>query len=360
MRFNLYQTLTLAAVMAAKTLAVAFIEEEETFDLPQTFDERDDYDFAEAYNQDVDEEIDQDLAELDVEADCPHKSHAPGAPSGCGGCKQACPPSDYEEGVKAKTQAALWDTWGTHKLNGKNLGGCLQNYCKGPVPTGGAGGCGAPACSACAAKPPCGCDKKDDDKKKEGGCNHLCDKAKEIIQKAKTTKCMKASAKDRQIDELRRKIEDKNKEVVKSKDDAAKMIEDMRKDCNAKFQKDQFSTLSKDFTEMKGTMEKLLKSKKGEDAENSKLKECLASAQCEIKFLKEKIKKKEEEEEEEENCDKKKKCKKGCKKDCKDGDSKDGDKGFDDENDEGSDCPASTQLLRARARNALSKLHARE
>ena len=84
MRFNLYQTLTLAAIMAAKTLAVTFIEEEETFDLPQTFDERDDYDFAEAYNQDVDEEIDQDLAELDVEADCPHKSHAPGAPSG--GC----------------------------------------------------------------------------------------------------------------------------------------------------------------------------------------------------------------------------------------------------------------------------------
>ena len=49
---------------------------------------------------------------------------------------------------------------------------------------------------------------------------------------------MKASAKDRQIEELRRKIEDKNKEVVKSKDEAAKMIEDMRKDCNQKFQKD--------------------------------------------------------------------------------------------------------------------------
>ena len=89
---------------------------------------------------------------------------------------------------------------------------------------------------------------------------------------------MKASAKERQIEELRRKIEDKNKEVVKSKDDAAKMIEDMRKDCNSKFQKDQFSNLSKDFTEMKGTMEKLLKSKKGEDAENSKLKEALKSA----------------------------------------------------------------------------------
>ena len=170
---------------------------------------------------------------------------------------------------------------------------------------------------------------------------------------------MKASAKDRQIEELRRKIEDKNKEVVKSKDEAAKMIEDMRKDCNAKFQKDQFSNLSKDFTEMKGTMEKLLKSKKGEDAENSKLKECLASAQCEIKFLKEKIKKKEEEEEEEENCDKKKKCK-DKKKGCKGGDEKDGDKGFDDEADGEDGCPVSTQLLRARARNALGKLHARE
>lgn len=183
---------------------------------------------------------------------------------------------------------------------------------------------------------------------------------------------MKASAKDRQIEELRRKIEDKNKEVVKSKDDAAKMIEDMRKDCNQKFQKDQFANLSKDFTEMKGTMEKLLKSKKGEDAENSKLKECLASAQCEIKFLKAKIQEKEDKEKEEKECessDDEKKCKKSkCdkKKDCdkkKNGDkkkAKDGDKGFDDDAEGSDECPVSTTILRARARNALGKLHARE
>ena len=164
---------------------------------------------------------------------------------------------------------------------------------------------------------------------------------------------MKASAKERQIEELRRKIEDKNKEVVKSKDDAAKMIEDMRKDCNSKFQKDQFSNLSKDFTEMKGTMEKLLKSKKGEDAENSKLKECLASANCEIKFLKAKIKDFEDKENEEKDCessdDEKKKCKKSkCDKDKKKKDddkkskTKNGDKGFDDDPEGSDECPVST------------------
>ena len=336
MRFNLF---AMAAIMAVSN-ALQFNEVEEEFELPQTFDDvNDEIDYAEAYSYD-DDEIDQDLAELDadldLEAECPHKAAAPAA----GGCGK-CPTSDYEEGVKAKTQAALWDTYGSDKLRGKQLGGCLTSYNKGPVAAGGAGGCSG-GCGGGAPAGGCGGGGHH-----HGGCNNLCDKAKEIIDKAKTTKCMKASQKDRQIEELRRKIEDKNKEVVKSKDEAAKMIEDMRKDCNQRFQKDQFATLTKDFQEMRGTMEKLLKSKKGEDAENAQLKQCLAAANCELKHLKEKV-------EEAEACPNKK----GKGKKC--GTLADGDKGFDDEPEDGEDCPVSTQILRARARNALAKLHARE
>lgn len=49
MRFNLYHTFAMAA-LSAMVNAVHFKEEEEQFELPQLFDDRDDFDFAEAYN----------------------------------------------------------------------------------------------------------------------------------------------------------------------------------------------------------------------------------------------------------------------------------------------------------------------
>mmetsp|Transcript_18565 Transcript_18565/g.24975 ORF Transcript_18565/g.24975 Transcript_18565/m.24975 type:complete len:181 (+) Transcript_18565:139-681(+) len=152
MRFNLYQTFAMAAVLAYGSLAVSTNDDidEELIGLPQIFDERDDFGFAESYNFDGDEEYDDTLAEVDGEADCPckdgeHKHHhhaatlASASASPCGGgCK---PPSEYEEGVKAKVQSALWDTHANSKLQGKSMG-CLQSYNQGiPAPKSG-GGCG--------------------------------------------------------------------------------------------------------------------------------------------------------------------------------------------------------------------------
>ena len=47
--------------------------------------------------------------------------------------------------------------------------------------------------------------------------------------------------------------------MCKARDDAAKKIEAMRKDCDARVKDNEIKSLSKDFSELKGNMEKLIK-----------------------------------------------------------------------------------------------------
>jgi len=150
------------------------------------------------------------------------------------------------------------------------------------------------------------------------------------------------------------------------------MISEMRKDCSQRYQKDQFSTLSKDFSDLKNTMERLLKDKKREDAENQKLRSELADAKCDAKTLKVKM--------ESDGSRRSRRRGSGSGGDGEgsggdgegsggdgegsggDGEGSGGDgEGYDDEaEDFGDGCPTSTNILRMRARNALGKLHARE
>jgi len=129
------------------------------------------------------------------------------------------------------------------------------------------------------------------------------------------------------------------------------MISEMRKDCSQRYQKDQFSTLSKDFSDLKNTMERLLKEKKREDAENQKLRGELADAKCDAKTLKVKM-----------ESDGSRRLRRRGNGSGGDGEGSGGDgEGYDDEaEDFGDGCPTSTNILRMRARNALGKLHARE
>ena len=58
--------------------------------------------------------------------------------------------------------------------------------------------------------------------------------------------------------------------MCKARDDAAKKIEAMRKDCDARVKDNEIKSLSKDFSELKGNMEKLIKQRAG-DNEHSRL-----------------------------------------------------------------------------------------
>ena len=54
----------------------------------------------------------------------------------------------------------------------------------------------------------------------------------ELIRRHKAKKCFKADAKDRKIEELKKENCDKKKEMEKAEEDAMKMVEDQRKDCD--------------------------------------------------------------------------------------------------------------------------------
>ena len=79
----------------------------------------DEYDLAECYD---DEYLCDDFAEIDADS-----SHCPKA-SPCAACPAAAGKgpalSDYEEGVKAKVQAALWAAHAENKLRGQPV--CQQ------------------------------------------------------------------------------------------------------------------------------------------------------------------------------------------------------------------------------------------
>jgi len=91
---------------------------------------------------------------------------------------------------------------------------------------------------------------------------------------------------EREIAELRKKIDAKNKEIIKCRDDTANSIDLMRKDCASRFQKEEMKNLTKDFGALKGTMEKLIKAKKGEDDSHTKLRTDLSKTHTEVKNLK--------------------------------------------------------------------------
>lgn len=57
---------------------------------------------------------------------------------------------------------------------------------------------------------------------------------------------------------MHRKIDDKDKEAMKARDDAAKKMSDMQKDCNERYHNNEIKTLSKDFGDLKGNMQKLI------------------------------------------------------------------------------------------------------
>ena len=73
----------------------------------------------------------------------------------------------------------------------------------------------------------------------------MCEKAKKIIAKAKAkTKGKKSAgpagpgdcgASAKLIEDLRRKVEDKNKDAIKVKEESVQQIADMQKDCNQRF-----------------------------------------------------------------------------------------------------------------------------
>lgn len=156
------------------------------------------------------------------------------------------------------------------------------------------------------------------------------------------------------MDELHRKIEDKDKDIKKAKADAIGYIKELNKDCEARFKNSDIKKLSKDFGDLNGAMEDLLKAGQG-NSENDKLREELSEARCEIKNLKGKV-----------AAMKKKGCPDCGSKDDKDGKDGKGGKGkgakeggYDDVPGEGG-CPIDTTKLRMRARYALGELHARE
>ena len=74
------------------------------------------YDLAECYDDDY---LCDDFAEIDTEVD---SSHCPKA-TPCAACAAAAGKSpalsDYEEGVRAKVQAALWAAHAENKLRGQ-------------------------------------------------------------------------------------------------------------------------------------------------------------------------------------------------------------------------------------------------
>lgn len=171
-----------------------------------------------------------------------------------------------------------------------------------------------------------------------------------IITDAQNAAC-KATAnrispqKQRQINELRKKIEDKNREICKVRDDTAKKLDDMRKDCNSRQQKEEMKGLVKDFGDLKGTMQKLIEQKKKGDGAEAQLRDELSKTRGDAKKLKGEIEKAED------------KC---CCPEKKEKDPS-GD-GYDDDADPLNEngCPVSTIVLRQRARDALQKLAARE
>jgi len=68
------------------------------------------------------------------------------------------------------------------------------------------------------------------------------------------------------IEELRRKMDEKNKEVTKVKDESAGWISDMTKDCNKRFETSEIATLTKDFGDLQGAMEGLVKTRSDKKA----------------------------------------------------------------------------------------------
>ena len=54
------------------------------------------------------------------------------------------------------------------------------------------------------------------------------------------------------IEDLRRKVDEKNKDVTKVREDSAAFVEDMRKDCNKRFETSEIQTLAKDFGDLQG------------------------------------------------------------------------------------------------------------
>lgn len=83
----------------------------------------------------------------------------------------------------------------------------------------------------------------------------MCDKARKIIAAAKK-KTVKSSGDScgpqKMIEDLRRKVEEKNKDVTKVREDSAAFVEDMRKDCNKRFETSEIQTLAKDFGDLQG------------------------------------------------------------------------------------------------------------
>ena len=125
-----------------------------------------------------------------------------------------------------------------------------------------------------------------------GNSSQMCDRAMQILLDSKTD-CARKSGPNichqRQIEELRRKIDDKNSEVIKARDDSSKQLSDMQKDCNEQFEKNELKTLSKDFGDLQGSMQKLVSQKTSGGSERDRLSAELSAARCEIKTLQSKI-----------------------------------------------------------------------
>ena len=108
MRFNLYHAASMAAVLAFGAKAIMIQQE-------------DDLDLAECYYAD-EFACDDAFAEINADSEHCHK------PTPCPACAAAAGKSpsisaDYEEGVKAKVQAALWAAHAENKLRGQPVCG---------------------------------------------------------------------------------------------------------------------------------------------------------------------------------------------------------------------------------------------
>ena len=180
-----------------------------------------------------------------------------------------------------------------------------------------------------------------------------CDKAMKIIEDDNARKCEKkqeASKNQAEIEELYREIEEKNKMLLKIKENLAGDMESVRKACNRKFHKKEVSDLKGEFKSMEQAMGRLIKAKAKEDDSAQRVKDEIAEAKCDLKHLQGKKATMDE-------------C--GCAGKnifgCCNEDGEEKPKGAEIEgllNDGG--CPVSTMTLRSRARRALARLQARE
>lgn len=250
MRFNLYHVCAMAAVFAVGSKAITlkqtnddnelaecyadeyadlcdwdgdqFAEEDceqEDVDLAETDDCQDEEDLAQFENCDDDL---VDLAEVQDDIEGDEFAEVEGKAS------TPCHAKDYEEGVKAHVNGAMWNQEAKNKLKGKDLSGVLKPYNK---------GLGDKKKAEEAKKGKDGKDgkkaeeeKKGEEEKKKDCKDGLCPKAQAIIDHAKH-KAYKSTLESRIVDNLKRQLALKTIATTKAAAMRQRLCDAARADC---------------------------------------------------------------------------------------------------------------------------------